>query len=112
MGDTWFNGMYPFIDEATGGSIGGMIKATAKGLTVADNSTKIIPGHGPLGAKADLQKSHDMLAAIRSKVAAIKAAGASEQEAVAKKPTADFDATWAKGFVNGDVFAGIVYRTL
>jgi glyoxylase-like metal-dependent hydrolase (beta-lactamase superfamily II) len=112
MGDTWFNGMYPFIDEATGGSIGGMINAAAKGLAVADNGTKIIPGHGPLGAKADLQKSHDMLAAIRDKVDAIKAAGASEQEAVAKKPTADFDSAWAKGMLNGDVFAGIVYRTL
>lgn len=112
MGDTWFNGMYPFIDEATGGSIGGMISASAKGLAVADNSTKIIPGHGPLGAKADLQKSHDMLSAIRDKVAAFKAAGASEQEAVAKKPTADFDTAWAKGFINGDVFTGIVYRTL
>jgi len=112
MGDTWFNGMYPFIDEATGGSIGGMINAESKALAVADNSTKIIPGHGPLGAKADLQKAHDMLSAIRDKVAAIKSAGASEQEAVAKKPTADFDSTWGKGFFNGDILTGIVYRTL
>jgi glyoxylase-like metal-dependent hydrolase (beta-lactamase superfamily II) len=112
MGDTWFNGMYPFIDEATGGTIGGMIGAAAKGLAVADNSTKIIPGHGPLGSKVDLQKSHDMLSAIRDKVAAIKTAGANEQEAVAKKPTAEFDSAWAKGMLNGDVFTGIVYRTL
>jgi len=112
MGDTWFNGMYPFIDEATGGTIGGMIGAAAKGLAVADNSTKIIPGHGPLGSKVDLQKSHDMLSAIRDKVAAIKTAGANEQEAVEKKPTAEFDSTWAKGMLNGDVFTGIVYRTL
>ena len=112
MGDTWFNGFYPFIDEATGGRIGGMIDAAQKGLSIADNQTKIIPGHGPLGNKADLQRCHDMLSAIRDKVAALKASGASEQEAVAKKPTADFDASWGKGMFNGDVFTGIVYRTV
>jgi glyoxylase-like metal-dependent hydrolase (beta-lactamase superfamily II) len=112
MGDTWFNGFYPFIDEATGGRIGGMIDAAQKGLSVADNQTRIIPGHGPLGNKADLQRCHDMLAAVRDKVAAIKSSGASEQEAIAKKPTADFDAAWGKGMFNGDIFTGIVYRTL
>jgi cyclase len=112
VGDTWFNGFYPFIDEATGGVIGGMISANEKALAVADNDTKIIPGHGPLGTKADLQKFHDMLSAVRDKVAALKAGGASEQEAVAKKPTAEFDAVWGKGMFGGDVFTGIVYRTV
>jgi glyoxylase-like metal-dependent hydrolase (beta-lactamase superfamily II) len=112
VGDIWFNGIYPFIDEGTGGSIGGMIRATEKALAVAGNDTKIIPGHGPLGSKTDFQKYHDMLAAVRDKVAALKAAGASEQEVIAKKPTAEFDATLAKGFMNADTFTGIVYRTL
>ena len=113
VGDIWFIGMYPFIDEATGGAIGGMIHASEKALAVADSSTKIIPGHGPLGSKADLQKYRDMLSAIRDKVAAVKASGASEQEAIAQKPTAEFDPTWSKGFfVNGEVFTGLVYRTL
>lgn len=112
MGDTWFNGFYPFIDEATGGRIGGMIDAAQKGLSIADKDTKIIPGHGPLGNKADLQGCHDMLSAIRDKVAALKSAGASEQEAIAKKPTAEFDAAWGKGMFNGDIFTGIVYRTV
>jgi cyclase len=112
VGDIWFNGMYPFLDEATGGVIGGMIQASGKALAVADDNTKIIPGHGPLGSKADLQKYHDMLSAIHDKVAAIKASGASEQEAIARKPTADFDAAWARGFITGDIFTGLVYRTI
>lgn len=112
VGDIFFNGFYPFIDEATGGRIGGMVDAAKKALDVADNDTKIIPGHGPLGDKADLERYHDMLSAVRDKVAALKAAGASEQEAVAKKPTADFDAQWGKAMFNGDVFTGIVYRTI
>ena len=112
LGDIWFNGMYPFIDEGTGGSIGGMIIAEQRALSLAGDATKIIPGHGPLGTKAELQKSYGMLSTVRDRVAALKTAGASEQEVVAKKPTADLDATWAKGMFPPDVFVGIVYRTL
>jgi cyclase len=112
LGDIFFNGMYPFIDESTGGKIDGMIQGAQVGLSIAGEGTKIIPGHGPLGTKADLQKYHDVLSAIRDKVAAMKASGASEQETVAKKPTAEFDAVWGKGFMNPDAFAGLVYRTL
>jgi cyclase len=112
VGDIWFNGMYPFLDEATGGVIGGMIHASEKALAIADNGTKIIPGHGPMGSKADLQRYRDMLSATRDKVAAIKASGASEQEAIARKPTAEFDAAWAKGFITADIFTGLVYRTI
>jgi glyoxylase-like metal-dependent hydrolase (beta-lactamase superfamily II) len=112
VGDIWFNGFYPFIDEGTGGLIGGMIRAAEKGLAVAGSNTKIIPGHGPLGSKADFQKYREMLTAVRDKVAALKAAGASEQEAVAKKPTAEFDGAMGMGIMNGDQFTGIVYRTL
>ncbi len=112
MGDIWFNGMYPFIDEATGGSIGGMIAATDKGLAVADRSTKIIPGHGPLGNKDDLARYGAMLVQVRARVAKLKAAGLSEQDAVAQKPTADLDAVWGKGMMNGDQIVGIAYRTL
>jgi cyclase len=112
VGDIFFNGVYPFIDEGTGGSIGGMILAVEKALSVAGADTKIIPGHGPLAAKSDLQQYHDMLSTVRDKVATLKNAGASEQEAVAKKPTAEFDATKSASFVNPDLFTGIVYRTL
>ncbi len=112
VGDIWFNGFYPFIDEGTGGNIGGMIHASEQALSIAGRQTKIIPGHGPLGTRAQLQQFRDMLAGVRDRVAALKSAGASEAEAVAKRPTADFDAVWNKGSVTADVFAGIVYRTL
>jgi len=111
-GDVWFNGTYPFIDESSGGSIGGMILGAEKLLSVAGAQTKIIPGHGPLGTKAQLQQSRDMLASVRDRVAALKKSGASEQEAIAKKPTADLDPLWAKGGFGADMFVGIVYRTV
>jgi glyoxylase-like metal-dependent hydrolase (beta-lactamase superfamily II) len=112
VGDTWFNGFYPFIDESTGGNIGGMIAASEKTLKMVGSDTKIIPGHGPLGTKAQLQTFHDMLAGVRDKVAALKSAGASEQEAIAKKPTAAWDDAWSKGSRGPDMFVGIVYRTI
>ena len=112
VGDIWFNGFYPLIDEGTGGRIDGMIRASERALALAGNDTKIIPGHGPLGTKAQLQGYRDMLAGVRDKVAAIKSSGASEAEAIAKKPTASYDAEWGKGSISPDVFAGLVYRTV
>lgn len=112
LGDIWFNGMYPFIDEGTGGNIDGMITGSKQGLDLADSATKIIPGHGPLGTRDELAAYHEMLSAVREKVAGLKKQGLSEQEALARKPTAEFDAKWGKGFMAPDVFAGIVYRTV
>jgi len=111
LGDIFFNKSYPFIDEGSGGSIGGTINAAQKSLGLAGDKTKIIPGHGPLGDKADLKAYIDMLSTVRDKVATLKKSGASEQEVVAKKPTADLDAAWAKGG-SPDMFIGIVYRTV
>src|SRR4029077_1105051 len=72
MGDTFFNGMYPYIDPGTGGKITGMIAAADKILSLADNDTKIVAGHGPLGNKADLTKSRDMLITSRDRVQKLK----------------------------------------
>ena len=112
VGDTFFNGFYPFIDESSGGNISGMIAANEKALAIADSTTKIIPGHGPLGTKADLQSFHDMLSGVRDKVVTLKKAGSSEQEVIAAKPTAQSDPIWAKGTISPDTFVGIVYRTV
>ncbi len=111
-GDIWFNGFYPFIDEGTGGNIKGMIDAAHAVLRVAQNSTKIIPGHGPLGTKSDLEKYADMLSQAHENVSRLKAQGLSEKEAIAKKPTASLDAAWGHGMMSPDEFTGIVYRTL
>jgi cyclase len=112
MGDTFFNGFYPVIDASTGGKINGMILAADKILSLADNNTKIVPGHGPVGSKADLTKFRDMLVVARDRVQKLKTAGKSAGEIAASKPFADLDATWGRGFFNGDVFAQVVYSAL
>jgi cyclase len=112
MGDTFFNGIYPYIDGGTGGKISGMIAAADKVLPLANKYTKIVPGHGPLGNKADLAKFRGMLVTARERIQKLKSAGKSAQEAVAEKPFADLDPVWGKGFLNADVFVQIVYLTL
>jgi len=112
MGDTFFNGFYSFIDPSTGGKIGGMIAAADKVLPLANNETKIVPGHGPLGNKADLAKFREMLVTVRERIQKLKSAGKTAQEAVAEKPFADLEAAWGKGFLNTDQFVQVVYLTL
>jgi len=112
MGDLFFNGMYPYIDTGTGGTITGNIAACDKILSLADNYTKIVAGHGPLGKKADLTKFRDMLITSRDRVQKLKSAGKSAQEAVAEKPFADLDPVWGKGIINSEQWIQIVYLTL
>jgi len=112
MGDVFFNGMYPYIDPGTGGTITGNIAAADKILSLADNDTKIVPGHGPLGNKADLTKFRDLLVTARDRVQKLKSAGKSAQEAVAEKPFADLDPVWGIGIINADQFVQVVYLVL
>jgi len=79
---------------------------------LANDSTKIIPGHGALGSKADLVKFRDMLVTVRDRVGKLKSSGKSAQEAVAAKPLADLEQTWGGGFFNGDAFVQILYTAL
>jgi len=112
MGDTFFNGMYPFVDLSTGGSIAGMIGACERGLSMGDASTKIIPGHGPSGNKTDLKAFRDMLAASRDAVAPLVKAGKTLDEVKAAKPTAALDEKWGKGFLKPEMWVSIVYADL
>jgi len=112
MGDVFFNGMYPFIDASSGGSIDGMVAACDQGLALANDRTKIIPGHGPLGDRAQLREYRDMLATIAARIKPLVAAGRSVEQVVAAKPTAGFDEKFGKGFVGPDKFAEMVAGSL
>jgi len=109
VADTFWNGYYPFIDCSTGGSIDGMIRAAEANVANADDETIIIPGHGPIGNKSQLIDFRDMLVAIREKIADLKKQGNSLEEAVAAKPTADYDQKWGGFVIDGDFFTRLVY---
>lgn len=111
-GDLLFNGSYPFIDLPAGGSLEGMIGAAGRLLELADDGTKIIPGHGPLADREDLAAFREMLVTARDRVRRLVEAGWSEEEAVAAKPTEDLDPQWGGGFLSGERFTRIAYRSL
>jgi cyclase len=112
MGDLFFNGGYPFIDVSSGGRIDGVIAAADKVLALAGPNTKIIPGHGPLATKTDLQAYRETLSTLRGRIAGLKASGKTRDEAIAAKPTADHDAKLGTGFMKADVWVGLVYDSL
>ena len=111
-GDTVTIGRYPNIDYLNGGNIKGMIEASDAYLALANNDTKVVPGHGPLGDRAALATYRRVIATIRDRVGKLKASGKSLEEVQAAKPSAEFDAQWGGGFTNPEIFVGIVYNTV
>ncbi|WP_246125453.1 MBL fold metallo-hydrolase [Exilibacterium tricleocarpae] len=111
-GDLYFNGFYPFIDASSGGAMAGVIDGVARMLARIDDRTRIIPGHGPVSNKAELQAYHDMLKSVYQRIKGMKDAGKSAQEVVAAKPTAAFDAEWGSGFLQPDKWVEIVYAAI
>jgi len=109
VADTWWNGIYPFIDYSTGGSIDGMIQASDRNLKVVSNDTIIIPGHGPVGNKAALAQFRDMLVEIRHNVSELKKQGKSLDETIAAKPTARYDAKFGQFLITPAFFTSLVY---
>jgi glyoxylase-like metal-dependent hydrolase (beta-lactamase superfamily II) len=108
-GDTWWNGFYPFIDYSTGGNIDGTIGAVESILLKVTDKTIIIPGHGPIGNKAQMADFRDMLVAIRQNVSALKEQGKSLGQTIAERPTADFDAKWGQFVIAPEAFTELVY---
>ena len=99
MGDTFFNGLYPFIDVSSGGHPDGVIAVADRVLAIANDTTKIIPGHGPVCTKADLKVYRDMLATVSGRIKALVKAGKTPDEIKAAKPTAEFDEKWGRAFL-------------
>lgn len=114
-GDTFFNGRFPYIDMARGGSIAGDIAAAQKGLMLINDETKIIPGHGPAGTKEEYKKYHTMLKTVAENVSKVIEAGQTEEEvAVNESHTSDFftDAETKDDFISGEKFRRTVYKSL
>jgi len=103
-GDLMMSIGYPFIDAGNGGSVDGLIAGQEKALGVCNDQTRVIPGHGPVVGKADLQAYHDMIAAVRARVAGLVKKGRSLEQVRAAAPTREFDERWGKGFIKPEAF--------
>jgi glyoxylase-like metal-dependent hydrolase (beta-lactamase superfamily II) len=109
-GDT-FVATYPFVDVGSGGQFEGFIAAADRLLAICDDNTKIIPGHGPIMGRADLQAWRDMLIQVRDRVGKLVAGKKTLEQIKAAKPTAEFDAKWGQGFIKADDLVDAVYKT-
>jgi cyclase len=109
-GDT-VTASYPIVDIDSGGTFEGFITAADKILSLADDNTKIIPGHGPLMSKADMVVYRQMLIDVRDKVGKLLSAKKGADEIKAAKPLADLDVKWGQGFVKADFLIDVVVKT-
>ena len=112
MGDTFFNGFYPFIDVSSDGDINGIIAAGYRALAISNEDTAIIPGHGPLSDAAGLAAWLEMLKVTRVSMQSLIDQGLSEDEAVAARPTAEFDGQYGGGFMNPENYNRLLYQSL
>jgi glyoxylase-like metal-dependent hydrolase (beta-lactamase superfamily II) len=108
-GDTFFNGYYPFIDYNSGGSIDGLLAASKENLSLADEKTVVVPGHGELGTRKDMVDFDEMIVTIHDRVKELKKSGRSLDEVIAAKPTAKFDAQWSGGFISPSFVTELVF---
>ncbi len=112
MGDVMFSGLYPYIDVDGGGDLNGYIAALEAVAVQIDDQTKIIPGHGPLSSKADLEASIAMLKDVRRRIQALIDDGLDEDGVVAADPLADLNEQWAWRFIDGERMARSAFRSL
>lgn len=112
MGDVMFNGLFPYVDTTKGGSIDGYIAAQQQVLKLINSKTKIIPGHGPLANKADLEKSIAMIVDSRNLINNLIKEGKSEEQIVALNPLAKYHDDWNWGFITTERMTKQVYISL
>jgi len=112
MGDTYFNGLYPFVDTGAGGSLAGVIAVADQVLGMMNDQTLIIPGHGKVSRRAELQRYRDVLATVRSRMLALIESGKTYEEIVAAAPMKDLDAEWGWYFITPERLLKMVHEDL
>ncbi|GMR15138.1 MAG: MBL fold metallo-hydrolase [Gammaproteobacteria bacterium] len=112
MGDMYFNTMYPYVDLDAGGSIQGIVSAADLALSLADDKTRIIPGHGPLATTEDLRNYRDFLIKAIANVQALIDEDKNLQQTIAAQPTAEWDEELGKTWITPAQFVTFIYNSL
>lgn len=119
IGDFYRNYGYPFIDTNNGGTLNGALQALDETMKLAGPNTRLIPGHGTIINRTDIIPYRDMIVDVRTKVQRLIDEGKSEQEVLAAKVTAAYDAKVPGGSLpagaagtSADRFVRMVYSQL
>jgi glyoxylase-like metal-dependent hydrolase (beta-lactamase superfamily II) len=111
-GDAFVRYGYPYIDLGSGGGVNGFINTLDKIMSICDDNTKIIPGHGEVATKGDVKKLRDQLSDIRDQVVAALKKGKKPEDIAALGITDKYDAELSKGFVKGKDFVVMVAESV
>ena len=111
-GDALFNGMFPYIDLESGGSLNGYIRAQQLIFNRANKDTKIIPGHGPLASKKDIKASINMLLEAKNLVQVLVDKGMSEEAVIKANPLKKFHKDWNWGFITTEKMTRTIFLSL
>ncbi len=119
IGDFYRNYGYPYIDTNNGGTLKGALEALDALYKMAGPATRLVPGHGTIIHREDLIPYRDMILSVRARVAQLIDAGLSQEQVLAAKVTAPYDATVAGGLLpagpggtSADRFVAMVYSEL
>lgn len=99
MGDHFFNGGFPFVDLANGGTVQGYINNLELALSWIQDDTAVIPGHGPLGTRADLVTFYNMIRDTVTDIRVMRSQSMSREEVVAEGLDPMYE-SWGQGFIN------------
>lgn len=111
LGDQFFNGRFPFVDLGSGGDVAGLLKNIEAAVKMIPDDAKIIPGHGALATKADLEKFRDMLVETTTLVTKAIAEGKSVADVKAAGLPEKYK-DWGSGFINASRWLEISYNSL
>ena len=112
MGDIYFNGLYPFIDLDGGGSVQGMLKAVDLALSLCNEDTRVIPGHGPLTSPVELANYRSFLNKATDNVQTLIDQGKTLEQAIASAPTAQWDDKLGTIWITPAQFVTFIYNSL
>ncbi|MBK7606257.1 MAG: MBL fold metallo-hydrolase [Saprospiraceae bacterium] len=111
-GDCFMKGRFPFIDRNSGGSVDGWLSGVSRAITMIDDETVIIPGHGDLANKKDYREVRDAVMSIRDAIKMKIKAGMDLDQIKTAKITSALDATMGSGFIKSDAFITTIYNEL
>jgi cyclase len=118
IGDFYRNYGYPFIDTNNGGTLKGALEALDATMKLAGPNTRLVPGHGTIINRTDIVPYRDMILGVQAKVQQMISQGKSEQEVLAARVTASYDAKVPGGLLpagagtSADRFVSMVYSQL
>jgi glyoxylase-like metal-dependent hydrolase (beta-lactamase superfamily II) len=111
-GDIYLNKAFPVVDVT--GSLDGLIAALEGIAARVDNETRIIPGHGRVSNKAELEAYTADIREMRAIIAALIEEGMTVEQVVAAKPFARFEEEYdlLTGFLSADLIAAGAYQVI